>query len=342
MNVLHGDKYRAYIDEIDEDLRSTIKKGLDFINWDTYIDKKSVVFVKPNFTFPHYREGVTTSPSFLRCLLELLVGKAGTVIVGESDGANHAFTAEEAFSGHNMYQICRETGVELVSLSKLPSKTIKEKILGKTVEVKLPKLLLEEIDCFISIPTLKVHARTTISLSLKNSWGCVPDTMRCLHHQNLPYKLALIAKWINPKIIVIDGTYALNKHGPMFGEPVKTNLILVADNTVVADALGTSIMGFLPKKIRHISVAERSGLGSADLTDIIINKDWQQYKRQFQIKKTLVDRASGLLFYSDALAKLVMDSPLTPGIYKFIGMLRTSDEKEISSQLSRRKSRLLY
>ena len=166
--------------------------------------------------------------------------------------------------------------------------------------------------------------------------------MRCLHHQNLPYKLALIAKWINPKIIVIDGTYALNKHGPMFGEPVKTNLILVADNTVVADALGTSIMGFLPKKIRHISVAERSGLGSADLTDIIINKDWQQYKRQFQIKKTLVDRASGLLFYSDALAKLVMDSPLTPGIYKFIGMLRTSDEKEISSQLSRRKSRLLY
>ena len=338
MNSHSNTKYRAYIDEIRDNLKVTLQKGLEFINWDKCIDKKSRVFVKPNFTFPHYVEGVTTSPQFIKYLLEILKSKADTVILGESDGGNHSFKAEEAFQGHNMYEICKETGVELVNLSKLPSRFVEDKIQGKRVKVQLPKLLLEEIDCFISVPVLKVHVMTTISLSLKNSWGCNPDTKRSLHHQGLPYKLALIAKHIGPKIVVIDGTYALNKHGPMYGEPVKTNLVLVADNSVVADALGARIMGFSPQRVDHIAVAERAGLGSTNLEDVEINQHWEQYHRQFKVGKTLIDRVSSLLFHSDALAKLVMSSPLTPVIYKAASLLKSREEKEIAEQLGKRKT----
>ncbi len=342
MNSHSNTKYRAYLDELRGDLKVTLQKGLEFINWGKYIGKNSRVFVKPNFTFPYYKEGVTTSPEFLRCLLELLRSKADTVILGESDGGNHSFKAEQAFEGHNMYQICQETGVELVNLSTLPSRFVEDKIQGKRVKVQLPKLLLEEIDCFISVPVLKVHVMTTISLSLKNSWGCNPDTMRSLHHQNLNHKLALIAKLLGLKIVVIDGTYALNKHGPMYGKPVKTNLILVADNSVVADSLGAMIMGFSPQKVDHIAVAERVGLGSMNLEDVEVNQHWEQYHGQFQIGKTLIDRVSSLLFHSDALAKLVMSSPLTPVIYKIAGLLRSQEEKEIAEQLGKRKTLGLY
>lgn len=342
MNSHSNTKYQAYIDEIRGNLKVTLQKGLEFINWDKYIDKKSRVFVKPNFTFPYYKEGVTTSPQLLKYLLEILKSKAVTVILGESNGGNHSFTAEQAFEGHNMYQICQETGVELVNLSKLPSRFVEDKIQGKRVKVQLPKLLLEEIDCFISVPVLKVHVMTTISLSLKNSWGCIPDTKRCLHHQNLPYNLALIAKLLEPKIVVVDATYALNKHGPMYGEPIKTNLILAADNPVVADALGARIMGFSPQRVDHIVVAERAGLGSTNLEDAEVNQHWEQYHRQFQIEKSLIDRASSLLFHSDALAKLVMSSPLTPVIYKIAGLLRSQEEKEIAEQLGKEKTLGLY
>lgn len=335
-------KYRAYINEIGNDLKTTLQEGLEFIEWDKYINKSSRVLVKPNFTFPYYKEGVTTTPELLRSLLEILKSKADTVILGESDGGNHSFTAEEAFEGHHMYEICKEVGVELVSLSKLPSRFIADKIQGRRVTVQLPRLLLEEIDCFISVPVLKIHVITTVSLSLKNLWGCTPDTMRCLHHQNLVYKLALIAKILKPKIVVIDGTYALNKHGPMYGESVKTNLTLISDNPVVADALGARVMGFSPQRIKHIAVTEKAGIGSLSLEDVEINGDWKKYKRQFQITKTLIDRASGLLFRSDALAKLVMDSPLTPVIYKIAGLLRSSDEKEVASQLGKQKTLGLY
>jgi len=338
VNSHSNTKYRAYIDEIRGNLKVTLQKGLEFINWDKYIDKKSRVFVKPNFTFPYYKEGVTTTPELLRCLLELLKSKASTVTVGESDGGNHSFTAEEAFQGHNMYHICQEAGVELVSLSALPAETIESTVLGKKVRVQLPKLLLEEIDCFVSVPVLKIHVMTTVSLSLKNLWGCFPDTMRCLQHQNLNYKLAMITKFLKPKIVVIDGTYALNRHGPMYGEAVRTNLVLVADNPVAADTLGTRIMGFSPQKIKSIMVAERAGLGSTKPEDVATNQDWRRYKKQFQIEKTVIDRLSILLFYNDAFARLVMNSPLTSVIYQVAGIFRTRAEKEVASQIGSQKT----
>jgi uncharacterized protein (DUF362 family) len=305
-----------------DNLKEDIKKSLEFINWKNQLKTDSKVFVKPNFTFPYYKKGITTSPELLRNLLEIIKDRADNVILGESDGGNRSFRADVAFKGQAMYEICGDTGVELVNLSKLPSKFVEDKIQGNRVKVQLPKLLLEEIDCFISVPVLKVHAIMTVSLSIKNLWGCFPDTMRYLHHQNLDHKLALIMKSVNPKIAVIDGIYGLDGHGPMYGEPVKMNLIITSNNLVVADTLGASIMDFLPNKIGHIRIAEKEGLGTTNLEEVRINRDWRQYKRQFHIKKTLMDRFLILPFKSDFIAKMVFDSLLTPSIYKVANMLK--------------------
>ncbi|MBN1689467.1 MAG: DUF362 domain-containing protein [Dehalococcoidia bacterium] len=330
-------KCRVFLERTDSDVDAALLRGLQYINWDRFLNSKSTVFIKPNFTFPRHIEGVTTSPELLRSLLRLLKGKAGRVILGESDGANHAFTAEESLAGHGMYDICREEGAEAISLSKMPSTTIESSVLGKKVTVQLPDLLLNDVDCFISAPVFKVHAMTTVTLSLKNTWGCVPDTMRCLLHQDLSHKLALIAGRLKPRIVIIDGLYSLDRHGPMYGEAVRTDLLLVSDNTVAADALGAMMMGFTPGRISHLVVAGKAGLGPLALADIEVNTDWSRYRRQFQIERTLIDRASGLLFHSGLLAKIVMDSALTPLIYKIVGLLRSSDEKRVAGQLGGRR-----
>ena len=321
-----NEMYSACITEINRDLKESLIKSLEFIDWRKQVKKDSKVFIKPNFTYPLYKEGITTTPKLLRDLLETIKDRADNVILGESDGGNHSFTADEAFKGHGMYEICRDTGVELVNLSKLPSTFIEDKIQGKRVKVQLPELILEEIDCFISVPVLKVHTIMTVTLSIKNLWGCVPNTMRYLHHQNLDYKLALIMKSVNPKMVVMDGIYGLNGHGPMFGDPIRMNLLITSDNPVVADTLGASIMEFLPGKIRHIRIAEKEGLGTTNLEEVRINKDWRHYKRQFHIKKTFLDRISALPFRSDFIAKMVFDSSLTPWIYKMATVLKKHKE----------------
>jgi uncharacterized protein (DUF362 family) len=315
------------------DIEKDLQRGLDFIDWKQYVEKGSTVFIKPNFTYPYYKEGITTTPTLLKDVLEILKDRAGRVIVGESNGGNHSFSADEAFKGHDMHRICRETGAELVNLSKIPARPIEETIQGKKVKLMLPNLLLDDIDSFISIPVLKVHAMTGVTLSIKNLWGCYPDTMRCLHHSNLDYKLTLITKLLKPKLVVIDGIYALDGHGPMYGIPKRKNLIITSNNPVIADSLGAAIMGFSLDKARHILIAEKEMLGSSKIGEATINDDWEKFKLNFSVNRTLVDNLSTLLFRSDALSKIVLDSPFTPLTYLAANILRNKDESIVAKEM---------
>ena len=49
----------------------------------------------------------------------------------------------------------------------------------------------------------------------------------------------------------MDAKYALDGHGPMYGEAKRMDMILASNNPVVIDALGTAIMG-IPLEIVNI------------------------------------------------------------------------------------------
>ena len=328
------DKSTVYLTKIDK-MRENLLLGLEFIGWKDIVKTDSTVFLKPNFTYPYHKKGITTTPELLEEFLYLLKGRARRVIIGESDGGNHSFSADDSFAGHNIPEICKRTGSEYVNLSNIPSVAVTEKIQGKEVMVRLPNLLLREIDCMISVPVLKVHVMTGVSLSMKNLWGCYPDTMRCLHHKDLDQKLALITKLTKPRLIVIDGSYALDNHGPMYGTAKKMELLLLSNNPVAADMIGSSIMGIPLTRAKHIVAAQNENLGPKDRNDIIMNVSPNEFTRQFRIERTVIDRISYLLFNSEMIAKLVMDSRATPFIYGIAKHLRTKDESEVVDDLRR-------
>lgn len=325
--------YLACVSEIGDSLEDNLLQALESVRWREYVKPRSTVFVKPNFTFPYYNPGVTTNPELLRSLLGILRSRTDSVILGESDGGNRSWKAETAFRDHHMHEICKETGTKLLDLSTVPRTLVQAEIQSKRVKVELPTMLLEEVDCFISVPVLKVHAMTGISLSIKNLWGCYPDTMRCLYHQHLEHRLTLIAKVLNPQIVVIDGTYGLNRHGPMFGDPVPMDLIVTSNNPVVADALGAAIMGMPIARIKHVMMAEGEGLGTTDLEKVQISGDWERHRRQFYVRKTLMDRLSRAPFDSELIARICFASPLTTAVYKVVELLRSSEEAEVVQAL---------
>lgn len=333
--------YRAFISSLGEDKGITIREGLEFIDWGRFINKNSKVLVKPNFTFPMHSYGITTTPGFLRALLEVLKEKACEVVVAESDGGNNSFKAEDAFKNHGMYAICRETNSYLVNLSREPWVTVEGNILGRDVMVKLPYLLTKGVDCVISVPVLKVHVMTTISVSVKNLWGCYPDTMRCVQHQNIDRKLALIIKSLPPTLAVVDGTYALNRHAPLYGDVVDTDLTIIADNLLVADALGCRVMGLKPENARHLATCEKVGLGTLRMNGGVEIGGWFPYRcynNKFTIERTIIDKVSWFLFHSDFLSRLVMQSPLTPLIYWVAKFFRNEEEKDLAGVMRKYKN----
>jgi uncharacterized protein (DUF362 family) len=208
---------------------------------------------------------------------------------------------------------------------------------GRTVEVKLPQILIDEVDCLVSLPVLKVHAMTQVSLSIKNLWGCYPDAMRCTHHSNLSEKLALITEKLKPKLALIDGTYTLDEHGPLYGTPRRTDLLLAADNPVVADALGISTMGMELARVKHVLMAEKYGLGTTDLSRVDIAHGWEELRMHCHVHRTFMDNLSTLLFRSDRLARVVMGSSFKPAIYGIAGRLRNGEEQKLVDDFEQHK-----
>jgi uncharacterized protein (DUF362 family) len=318
--------HSAYIDS-SKDIMDNLRKALKFIEYKKLIKSDMRVFVKPNFTFPTYREGVTTNPKVLDLLLGMLKDAASDVTVVESDGGNNSFSADAAFAGHGMDKICRKNGVSMLNLSRTPWKQVSGTVNSKKVSVTLPSILIDRSDILVAVPVVKVHAMTRITLSLKNLWGCNPDTMRCLSHQNLDRKLALMASVLRLGLVVIDGSYALDNHGPMFGTPLRKDLLIASDNAVVADSLGAHILGVNPRSIGHIKQAEDYGLGTTDLSRVRLNMDWRSLRFGSTLGLTLVDRLSWIPFKNDQLARLIFQSPFTGIIRSVANKLKIPEER---------------
>ena len=321
---------RVYINNINEqNLLQEIRNGLEFIQSNDIINKNSTIFIKPNLTDVVHKPGITTTPLMIKTVIEAFSPLVKKIYVGESDGGNYSYSADTSLKNHGIFDVANNfPNVEVVNLSKLPRTRVKENVCGKKVWVDLPDLLLNDIDCLVSVPVLKAHAMTHGTFSIKNLWGCYPDPMRLLYHKNLDYKLALISKLTKNKIQIVDGFWALDGHGPMEGTPIVTNKILISNNPVAVDASSAHLMNLDKNKIGHLGMAEQFGLGISDINKIQFNKDISKEKlQQFKPYKVNLDYFSVLLFRSVILSKLILASPLTPLIYGAINLTRTAERK---------------
>jgi hypothetical protein len=93
----------------------------------------------------------------------------------------------------------------------------------------------------------------------------------------------------------------------------RTNLLITSNNPVAADAMGSAIMAIPLGKAKHILVADGEGLGATQLDRVMLNDRWRTHAMQFMIRRTIIDRASVLLFNSELLARTVIDSPSHSG-----------------------------
>ena len=323
-------KYRTFISRIKNNhVEETLFHGLQWIKWDEIIGFDSHIFIKPNFTFPKYKQGVTTTPKLIEALIKILKAKTHNITVGESNGGVNTWTAEESFAGHGLYEICKANNVNLVNLSNLKSEYVEIEVDSKPFGVELPSMLLHDIDVFITLPILKTHVFTKVSLGMKNQWGCIPDAMRLLHHPSLDRGIVALNKVLKTRISIIDAIYGLDGCGPMYGDPVRMDLLIVSNNVAAGDLIGCKLMGIQPETIKHLRIAQKENLAPKNIQDIDVNVDVNQFvSRQFKVTRTPLSWAALLASKSYLLTKLIYDSPLTPAKNFVMGLIRGNSQRQ--------------
>lgn len=280
-------EHRVVLLKINNDLTTAVRSSLVQTGLLERVTSSTRVALKPNFTYPYYQIGVTTSPQIIRETVKILREYTPHIAIVETDGGYGAWKAISAFAGHGLYELRDEFGIEIVNLNDEPRELISFRSGRQTCQLPLPTRLLHETDLFITMPVPKIHCMTGLTLSYKNQWGCVPDSMRLRRHYVFDDAIVAINKALKPAVLA-DGTYFLDRTGPMDGDAVRMDLIIAATDAGAFDRYVAELMGFPWQRVRHFRRAVELGDMPSRLEDIRYNISPDEARtRVFHMKRTL-------------------------------------------------------
>jgi uncharacterized protein (DUF362 family) len=317
----------------DDSLSKAIRRALEWIGWERIVPRGARVAIKPNLSSAKYKPGVTTSPEVLRAFLEILKERTDRIAVVEADGSCGVHRVTDAFSGHGYDSICEQLGVEMVDLGEGPVEKIPVEVKGNRHWVPLPRRLLHDTDVFVTVPVPKVHAMTYLSLAYKNQWGCVPDIMRLRYHHIFDDAIVAINRALKPRICLGDGTYFLDRQGPIEGRPVRMNLIIAATDPGTFCAYVSRLMKMDWRRAPHLRRAVQLGDMPESLDGIEMNlRPEEVSSRQFVLRRSFRNCLVLPAFRNGSLTYLYYESPLGLFAHKILYFFVGGPEGEKSPE----------
>ncbi|MBM3127758.1 MAG: DUF362 domain-containing protein [Chloroflexi bacterium] len=148
---------------------------------------------------------------------------------------------------------------------------------------------IRDADVLISLPKMKTHHWTQISVSIKNFFGIVPGIKygwpkNTLHFQGIPAVLAELADSLQTRACaVVDGIVGLEGDGPLFGNAVSSGVIVAGSDLLAVDATSARLMGFEPAQIDYLDFAAWAGIGAIDARKIeIAGESLARFQRTYE------------------------------------------------------------
>jgi uncharacterized protein (DUF362 family) len=289
-----------------EFLTDQFSKSFSLIKLDKDFEKARAVFIKPNLTYPSYKKGVTTRKEYVESLVKALrqINSTAKIFIGEGEGGYNSFSMTDAMRVMGFYDIAkRYPNVEIINLSEVQRRSVQLEAKNKSYSVDLPELFFNEIDFAITCPLPKIHCMTGITLSYKNQWGCLPDTMRLKNHYVFDEIISQVCNKLKFRYAFLDGKYGLDHNGPMNGDPVEVNWFVASNSLGAFDMIASEMMDFNWKKVGHLKMAERYGY-LPKREDIEIIGDIDKLKRKFVLEKNFWNYPALAAFHSRNLTQL--------------------------------------
>ena len=321
---------RAFVAKVNGDLAERLEEALEWLDWKAIVKSDSRVFIKPNFTYPSYKEGVTTSPALIEALVKIVKTRCSNIAIGETDGGYHAWKAEEAFLAHGLYELQDKYGVQVVNLYDSEKEYVEVSARGRKFQIPLPRLLTHDTDVFISAPVLKVHSMTQVTFGLKNQWGCILDPYRMKFHHIFPEAVLEINRRLHPRILVSDPFFALTDKGPMDGTAFHLDTLIAATDVCAFERIGCEILGVDPREVQYLAHAERLG-ELPSLASIEMKNPIEPFRtHRYSLNRTGKDRLVRVVFGSQWLTYLLYYSGFGQFIHKVFYSL--TGKRRMSSQ----------
>jgi len=119
----------------------------------------------------------------------------------------------------------------------------------------LPQTVLAS-DFIVSMPKVKTHHWTGVTLSMKNMFGIVPGSRygwpkNVLHWAGIHETVLDICATIRPHFVIADAIVAMGGDGPLKGQACQLDTVVLSDDPVAADSLCIDLLKVDPNRIAH-------------------------------------------------------------------------------------------
>src|SRR5262245_9124041 len=199
------------------------------------------VLLKPNIVEYIPGRPVNTDPQLIGAAAEAFL-RLGAASVTVAEGPGHHRDTEFLVYETGLRDQLLHRKISFVDLNR--DELVKTKLQANYSglgHLWLPRTVLAS-DFIVSMPKVKTHHWTGVTLSMKNMFGIVPGSRygwpkNVLHWAGIHESILDLCATVRPHLVIADAVEVMEGDGPLNGTARRMNQIVLADDPVAADAL---------------------------------------------------------------------------------------------------------
>jgi uncharacterized protein (DUF362 family)/NAD-dependent dihydropyrimidine dehydrogenase PreA subunit len=264
-----------------------LKEKAALVNFEKRVRGKKVL-VKPNIIGPFQREqAATTHPELVRTVVSWLCSAGAEVIVGDNCGVG----------GYGLNRLsAKRSGI--IDASAGTYQNLAKNVKAVPVDSKFFRTLVIsqavlDVDFIVSLPKLKTHALTLLTLGVKNMFGILAGTSKSRVHSTAPdledfgEALADIYQIRPPDLTIIDGVVGMDGNGPSHGRIRDIGYLIASHNAPSCDVVVAEMVGADAQRMHYLRCTAERGLGPKKFADVETSGTCEPIPR-FRLPSTLV------------------------------------------------------
>ncbi len=223
------------------------------------------VLLKPNLlTGSRPTKECTTRPEIVYCVAKMVQAAGGDPFLGDSPAFGSARGVAEA---NGLLAWANKANLPIVEMHGKRYPLDHKDPDNQDFDNFLLSKEAMEADVVINLPKVKSHVQLTMTLGVKNLFGCVPGKMKAWWHmeagkdrQRFGTMLVETARAIAPELTIIDGIIGHEGNGPIKGEPRALGVLGASHDVFALDRAMVEVLGVDPEQIPTLVESKRLGL----------------------------------------------------------------------------------
>jgi len=242
----------------------TIDKLLNKLSFEKRIKNNDKVIIKPNL-LEDVPPPCTTDVRCVEAVVSYLLERKSNLKISVLEGSGGCDTWK-AFNVLGYNQVAKKYDIKLIDVDECRLVKLKNQDALAYKEIYLPEEVFSSF--FISMPTLKVHSMTTVTLGLKNLIGLLPKkyygrylsyNRSDVHRVGVNKAIYDLNNYVSIDMTIIDGRVGQQGSHTRWGKrcnPPK-NVIIGGYDALEVDIQGARILGYDWERIKHLKVLSK-------------------------------------------------------------------------------------